>query len=226
VIIMHIVIESCRRSWSVQTRASLAAAAAAALLTMAAPGARADQPDVITRAYAEKLAITVCGTCHGPRGNSTQPKYPQLAGQNANYLAAQLKAFRAQTRGDPDAIGYMWGMASQLDDETIQALAVYYAAQKAEPSASGASAAITRGRQIYQQGVAAQGVPACASCHGPDAHGLQDFPRLAGQHAQYVLKQLASFQSNMRNVAIMHGVAQNLNLDDMDAVAAFLETQR
>ena len=72
---------------------------------------------------------------------------------------------------------------------------------------------------------AAQGVPACSSCHGPDAHGLQDFPRLAGQHGQYVLKQLASFRSNMRNVAIMHGVAQNLNLDDMDAVAAFLEAQ-
>ena len=197
--------------------------AAAALLAIAAPAAGADEPDAVTRAYAQRIAITVCGTCHGPRGNSTNPKYPRLAGQNGNYLAAQLKAFRAQTRGDPDAVGYMWGMAAQLDDDTIQALAAYYTAQKAEPSASGASATINRGREIYAQGVAAQGVPACSSCHGPDAHGLQDFPRLAGQHAQYVLKQLASFQSNMRNVAIMHGVAQNLNLGDMDAVAAFLE---
>ena len=199
--------------------------AAAALLAIAAPAARADEPDALTRAYAQKIAITVCGTCHGPRGNSIQPKYPRLAGQNANYLMAQLKAFRAQTRGDPDAVGYMWGMASQLDDDTIQALAAYYSAQRAEPSASGASATITRGREIYAQGVAAQGVPACSSCHGPDGHGMQDFPRLAGQHGQYVLKQLASFQSNMRNVAIMHGVAQNLNLGDMDAVAAFLEGQ-
>ena len=220
---MLINIEIRRRSWSVR-EAWLAAAVAAALLTMAAP-ALADEPDATTRAYAQKIAITVCGTCHGPRGNSTQPKYPRLAGQNAHYLAAQLKAFRGQTRGDPDAVGYMWGMASQLDDDTIEALAAYYAAQKAEPSASGASATISRGRGIYAQGVSAQGVPACASCHGPDAHGLQDFPRLAGQHAQYVLKQLASFQSNMRNVAIMHGVAQNLNLGDMDAVAAFLEIQ-
>lgn len=220
---MLINIEICRRSWSVR-EAWLAAAVAAALLTMAAP-ALADEPDATTRAYAQKIAITVCGTCHGPRGNSTQPKYPRLAGQNAHYLAAQLKGFRGQTRGDPDAVGYMWGMASQLDDDTIEALAAYYAAQKAEPSASGTSATISRGREIYAQGVTAQGVPACASCHGPDAHGLQDFPRLAGQHAQYVLKQLASFQSNMRNVAIMHGVAQNLNLGDMDAVAAFLEVQ-
>lgn len=213
---------SRRTRWAMHT--SLLLAGATALVTLASP-ARADEPDPATRAQAQKLAITVCGTCHGPNGNSTNPKYPRLAGQNANYLVTQLKAFRAQTRGDPDAIGYMWGMASELDDATIEALAAYYAGQRAEPSASSASATITRGREIYQHGVAAQGVPACSSCHGPDAHGLQDFPRLAGQHGQYVLKQLGSFQSNMRNVAIMHGVAQNLNLGDMDAVAAFLETQ-
>jgi cytochrome c553 len=223
---MTIIIDSTRQPRRVTpiARAPLWLAGAAALLIVGA-AARADEPDAATRGYAQKIAITVCGTCHGPNGNSMQPKFPRLAGQNANYLAAQLKAFRSQTRGDPDALGYMWGMAAQLDDATIEALGLYYAAQKAEPSASGASATISRGREIYEHGVAAQGVPACGSCHGPDAHGLQDFPRLAGQHAQYVLKQLASFQSNMRNVAIMHGVAQNLNLDDMDAVAAFLEAQ-
>jgi len=205
-------------------KASLLLTGAAALLAVGS-GARADELDAATRAYAEKIAITVCGTCHGASGNSTNPKYPRLAGQNPNYLATQLKAFRSQTRGDPDAIGYMWGMAAELDDASIEALAAYYAGQKAEPSASGASGTISHGREIYAQGVAAQGVPACSSCHGPDAHGTQSFPRLAGQHAQYVLKQLASFQSNMRNVAIMHGVAQNLNLGDMDAVAAFLEVQ-
>jgi cytochrome c553 len=223
---MTIIIDSSRQPRRVTptARAPLWLAGAAALL-IAGAAARADEPDAMTRAYAQHIAVTVCGTCHGPTGNSTQPKFPRLAGQNADYLAAQLKAFRSQTRGDPDALGYMWGMASQLEDPTIDALAAYYAAQKPEPSASGSSAAVSRGREIYQHGVAAQGVPACSSCHGPDAHGLADFPRLAGQHGQYVLKQLASFQSNMRNVAIMHGVAQNLNLDDMDAVAAFLEAQ-
>jgi cytochrome c553 len=204
---------------------TLAWLAGAALLGTAAPGARADEAEAAARLYVQKVAITVCGTCHGPRGNSTQPKFPRLAGQNANYLVAQLKAFRSQTRGDPDAIGYMWGMASELDDAPMAALAAYYAAQKAEPSAAGDSALVSRGRGIYEHGVAAEGVPACSSCHGPDAHGLQDFPRLAGQHAQYVLKQLASFQSNMRNVAIMHGVAQNLRLPEMEAVAAYLEAQ-
>ena len=86
-------------------------------------------------------------------------------------------------------------------------------------------AAITRGREIYEHGIPAEGVPACSSCHGADAHGQQDFPRLASQHEQYILKQLGSFQSNMRKVAIMHGVAQNLRLAEMETVAAFLQSQ-
>jgi cytochrome c553 len=195
------------------------------VLAGGAAALRAEEPDAATRAHAQKLAVTVCGTCHGQDGNNTQPKFPRLAGQNANYLASQLKAFRSQARGDPDAIGYMWGMAAELDDDTIAALAAYYAAQKAEAGRRTDQAAITRGRDIYEHGIPAEGVPACSSCHGPDAHGLQDFPRLASQHEQYILKQLGSFQSNMRKVAIMHGVAQNLRPGEMDSVAAFLESQ-
>jgi cytochrome c553 len=185
----------------------------------------ADEPDAASMAYARQLAIGVCGTCHGTHGNSTQPKFPRIAGQNANYLASQLRAFRTQTRGDPDALGYMWGMAGQLDDTTIDALAKYYSGQRAEPVRKRDSALATRGREIYEHGIASEGVPACASCHGADAHGTGDYPRLAGQHAQYVLKQLGSFQSNMRNVAIMHGVAQNIREAEMAAVAAYLEAQ-
>ncbi|MGB6605213.1 MAG: c-type cytochrome [Steroidobacteraceae bacterium] len=200
--------------------------ACAAGLGAVAGAAHADEADVAAQLHAQKIAMTVCGPCHGPNGNSTQPKFPRLAGQNATYLSAQLKAFRSQSRGDPDAIGYMWGMASELDDATIAGLASYYAAQSAEPSMrAGDAALIARGRAIFENGIASEGVPACSACHGRDAHGLQDFPRLAGQHAQYVLKQLASFQSNMRNVAIMHGVAQNLRRPEMEAVASFLEAQ-
>jgi cytochrome c553 len=197
----------------------------ATVLASAGSAVRADEPDAADKLHAQKVAITVCGTCHGPQGNSTQPKFPRLAGQNANYLATQLQAFRTQARGDPDAIGYMWGMAAELDDTSIGALASYYAAQKPAATRGGDAAAIARGREIYQHGIAAEGVPACSSCHGPDAHGTQDFPRLAGQHAQYVLKQLGSFQSNMRKVAIMHGVAQNLRVPEMQSVAAFLQSQ-
>lgn len=188
------------------------------------PDATTQPPDAATQAYAHRLAVGVCGTCHGPHGNSSQPKFPRLAGQNANYLVAQLKNFRSQSRGDPDAISYMWGMAEPLSDDSIAALAQYYSNQKAGAANRTASEEISRGRAIYEQGIQSEGVPACATCHGPDGHGIAVFPRLAGQHAQYVLKQLNSFQSNMRNVAVMHGVAQSLRLTEMRAVAAYVES--
>lgn len=195
------------------------------VLVTANVAGRADENDVALQMRAQKVAITVCGTCHGKTGTNTQPKFPVLAAQNANYLVTQLKAFHTQTRGDPDAIAYMWGMSAELDEPSMNALASYYNAQKPQPGSAGTSSVINTGKDIYQHGIASEGVPACSSCHGPDAHGTKDFPRLAGQHAQYIMKQLASFQSNMRNVAIMHGVAQNLRLAEMEAVAAYLQAQ-
>lgn len=197
----------------------------AAVLVTAGPVVIADETDIALQLRAEKVAITVCGTCHGKTGTNAEPKFPVLAAQSANYLVAQLKAFHAQTRGDPDAIAYMWGMAAELDEPSMSALAGYYSAQKPQPGSAGNASVISTGKDIYEHGIASQGVPACSTCHGPDAHGLKEFPRLAGQHAQYILKQLASFQSNMRNVAIMHGVAQNLRRPEMEAVAAYLQAQ-
>src|SRR5271170_2474018 len=101
------------------------------VLSLITGASLADEIDPVAQATAVRLAVGVCGTCHGPRGVSQQPKYPRLAGQNANYLSTQLKAFRGQTRGDPDAIGYMWGMAGNLENGTIDALAQYYAGQTA-----------------------------------------------------------------------------------------------
>jgi cytochrome c553 len=173
---------------------------------------------------AEDMAIGVCGTCHGPDGNSTNPMFPRLAGQHAGYLVRQLKFFKDESRGDPDAIAYMWGMASGLSAESINALADYYARQTTAAGKGHDAATIARGRDIFEHGIPSQGVPACAACHGADALGNDAFPRLAGQHAQYILKQLASFQSNMRNIAVMHGVAQNLRTPEMRAVADYLES--
>ena len=120
--------------------ALLLAAVAGSALGVSSAGAQ--EIDAATHAYAEKIAITVCATCHGKQGNNTNLKFPQLAGQNANYLTAQLKAFHSQTRGDPDAIGYMWGMANELDDGTMSALSAYYAAQKPEASVPASQAAV------------------------------------------------------------------------------------
>ena len=192
-------------------------------LVLTGPAGIAQEPTAVTQ-NATDTAVGVCGTCHGPDGNSTDPKFPRLAGQHPGYLVRQLKFFKEQTRGDPDAIAYMWGMASGLSADTIDALAQYYAQQKAGHGTRHDPAMIAQGRDIFEHGVPSQGVPACAACHGPDALGSDMYPRLAGQHAEYILKQLASFQSNMRDIAVMHGVAQNLRTPEMQAVAAYLES--
>jgi cytochrome c553 len=186
--------------------------------------ARAEEIDPAARLAAERIAVTTCATCHGPQGHSYSPKFPVLAGQHANYLAAQLEAFKAQTRGDADAVGYMWGMASPLDSATIAALSDYYSQQHPTAGPRSAPALVARGKQIYQQGDSAKGIPPCSACHGPDAAGTDAFPRLAGQHVQYLMKQLRSFQNNMRNVAVMHGVAQGLQREDMLSIASYLQS--
>jgi cytochrome c553 len=199
-------------------------ASAVAALFMAQAGFAADEISAEARLAAQHVAVMTCATCHGPQGRSIVPKFPALAGQHPKYLAAQLQAFKAQTRGDPDALGYMWGMAAPLSDEMITALAAYYAAQAPGPGNSGDTGAIARGADIYANGVPAEGIPPCIACHGPGAVGTDDYPRLAGQHAQYLLKQLRSFQNNMRNVAVMHGVAQDLKVSEMESVAAYLQS--
>jgi cytochrome c553 len=175
------------------------------------------------QAAARQVAVTVCATCHGPQGRAISPKFPQLAGQKATYLVAQLKNFKSQTRGDPDALAYMWGMAATLDDELINALAGYYSVQRPARGAASGADSMARGKDIFLNGVTAEGIPPCAACHGADAAGTDEFPRLAGQKAQYLLKQLRSFQNNQRNVAIMHGVAGGLQSSEMTSVAAYLQ---
>ncbi len=197
---------------------------AGSMLALFLGTASADDIDDSVRSAAERVAIGTCAACHGPKGHSFAPKYPVLAGQHANYLVAQLQAFKSQSRGDPDAIGYMYGMAAPLDDSMMAGLADYYSRQTPQPGPSGDAALIARGQSIYQNGDSAQGVPPCAACHGATAAGTEAYPRLAGQHVQYLIKQLRSFQNNMRNVAVMHGVARGLQLADMQAVATYLQS--
>jgi cytochrome c553 len=204
-------------------RFQLLAALAAALGLTSLPGHAQMQPTADVQ-NARAMAIGVCSICHGPHGNSVNPMFPRLAGQHAWYLKQQLISFRDQTRGDPYAIAYMWGMASGLSDPTIDALAEYFSKQKAGPGKPHPAAILAEGKTIYEHGIPSQGVPACALCHGPQALGDSMHPRLAGQHAEYILKQLASFKNNMRNVAVMHGVAGTLHDGQMTAVADYLES--
>ena len=174
----------------------------------------------------QRMATQVCATCHGPNGDSISPAFPRLAGQQAPYIEAQLTGFRDRTRADPGAMAYMWGMASQLDDQTIKGLAAYYAAQRPVHGAPGAKALMAQGKAIYEQGLPDAGVPACTACHGAAAEVKENVPRLAGQHPAYLVKQLAYFQSLLRgNAPIMHAVTDKMTFDQMEAVVAYASSK-
>jgi cytochrome c553 len=168
--------------------------------------------------------IETCSACHGLNGRSVAPTFPILAAQTAPYIELQLHAFKDQTRADPDAQAYMWGMASQLDDAAISGLAAYFSKQSAAAGKSGNAALIALGKQIFMEGVPGRQIPACATCHGAQAQGNGPFPRLAGQHAPYLLKQLLVIQSVLRTAPVMHGVIKDLTRDQMQAVVAYLES--
>jgi cytochrome c553 len=184
-------------------------------------------PDGMTDMQKAELhkAIDTCAVCHGINGRSVAPTFPNLAAQGAPYIEAQLHAFKDQSRADPDAQAYMWGMASQLSDPMISELANYFAAQPA-PAAekTGNAALIAQGKHLFEEGVPARQIPPCATCHGAHAQGMATFPRLAGQHAPYLLKQLLVIQSALRTAPVMHGVVKDLSRQQMEAVVAYLES--
>jgi cytochrome c553 len=170
-------------------------------------------------------AVQTCGTCHGTNGRSVSPTFPNLAAQTAPYIETQLKAFKDQTRADPDAQAYMWGMAAQLSDAQISQLADYFSKQPPPtPGKSGGPAVVARGKRVFEEGVPARQIPPCASCHGAHGEGMATFPRLAGQHAPYLLKQILVIQNALRNAPVMHGVAKDLSRDQIEAVAVYLES--
>jgi cytochrome c553 len=167
----------------------------------------------------------VCSSCHGTGGKSFNSTFPRLAGQQKDYLIAQLKAFRDHSRADPHAHTYMWGMAAKLGDPTIEGLADYYAAQAPVPGTPDNSAATTAGQAIYREGIAAGNVPACMACHGEKAEGNASFPRLAGQHRAYLERQLTAFASLARANEIMHENTKSMTADQISEVAAYLAAQ-
>jgi len=195
-----------------------------AFVLIAAGGASAQDLAPQARRAADQLAATTCSTCHGTAGRSVSPTFPNLAAQTAPYIEEQLKAFRDQSRADPDAEAYMWGMASQLNDATIAALAAHYAAQAPPSGHMSDPKRVARGKGIFHEGIPSQGIPACATCHGPQAQGNGPFPRLAGQHADYLLKQLLVIQNVLRLAPVMHGVIQNLSREQMRDLSEYLES--
>jgi cytochrome c553 len=205
----------------------LAVVAVASALAMLPAGAQvnSNQADVATQKAGEEKAVNLCSTCHGPRGISTSPEFPILAAQRRGYLEAQLEAFRAHTRSEKIAHDFMWGIAGGLEDSMIGAVAGYYAAQPPAAGRPSDPGLVAKGKQLFDQGMVDRGIPACASCHGADAMGQADFPRLAGQHAKYVVKQLQYIQTLVRSAPVMHGIIKDITPDEMRAVAAYVQSK-
>jgi cytochrome c553 len=180
-------------------------------------------PDI--QKAAEEKAVNLCSTCHGPHGISTSSEFPILAAQRRGYLAAQIDAFRKQTRAEKDAHDFMWGIAGQLDEKIIDGIAAYYSTQPPAPGRTDDPARVAKGKELFDKGVLDRGIPACASCHGANGEGNADFPRLAGQHAKYVAKQLTYIQTLTRAAPVMHGIVKDLTPSEIDAVASYVQSK-
>jgi cytochrome c553 len=173
------------------------------------------------------LAQQVCSNCHGITGNSVSPNFPNLAAQMPDYITAQLDGFRSKNRQDPAGFEYMWGISRSLTDQQIAGLAAYYASQKLQalPLESDPSL-LPAGKAIFTGGIPAKSVPACMTCHGQQGQGNGQYPRLAGQHADYVVKQLNVFQrTNERpEGTVMKVVAHQLTPTEIRDVAAYVQS--
>lgn len=168
---------------------------------------------------AEDTVAKVCAACHGSDGNSTDPTVPKLAGMDQEYLLRQLKGFASGQRRNE----IMAGIVANLDSGEFATLAAWYGKQKPTPGKVVDAKLAEAGRRIYEDGNTDSGVPACAGCHQPDGGGNARFPRLAGQHQTYLLKQLGDYKSGRRATdRLMVTVGQRLTVDEMKALAEYI----
>ncbi|WP_020166928.1 MULTISPECIES: c-type cytochrome [Methylotenera] len=173
---------------------------------------------------AEQIVKNVCAACHAVDGNSVISLNPKLAGQHPEYLLKQLTNFKDGTRAN----AVMLGMVTNLTPEDMQNLATYFAGQKQTLAKAKTNGAGSLGEKIYRGGIAKTSVPACAACHGAKGAGIpKQFPRLAGQHADYTQQQLKTFRTGERaNAPMMIAIAAKMTDAEMQAVADYIQGLR
>jgi len=177
-------------------------------------------------ARGQRIAGQVCAACHAADGNSVASANPKIAGQFAEYLQKQLGDFKAQPGKKPAReSAIMAPMAANLSDDDIQSLATYFAGQKLRPASAADKDLAALGQKIWRGGIAASNVPACAGCHGPAGAGIPaQYPRLAGQFAEYVAAQLKGFKDGARSNdanGVMRGVAARMTEREIQAIAQY-----
>jgi cytochrome c553 len=187
------------------------------LATVALVSARADDaPDLA----AGEEASAMCQACHIADGSRGLPENPILQGQIPEYLAKQLREYQSGKRVNE----IMQGMAAAVDDKMIRDITAFYGAKPPVAGEARNKDTVLLGESIWRGGIADRKIPACAGCHGPTGAGIPiQYPRLAGQHAEYTELQLRAFRSGERaNNAQMTGVAAKMNDREIQAVSDYI----
>jgi len=174
-------------------------------------------------AAAGKAKAAVCLACHGPNGNALVPIWPKLAGQHARYIYKQLMDFKSGARANAQ----MSPQVIPLSEQDFRNIAAYYATQQQTPGTTDPAVA-ELGKRIYRGGNPATGLAACTGCHGPTGTGLgaAKFPRIAGQHAQYLDSTLKGFRAGTRANdpnEMMRDVAGRMSDEEIAAVSQFIQ---
>lgn len=172
-----------------------------------------------------KAKSLTCNACHGADGNSANAVWPNIAGQNAPYIQAQLTAFKNGVRKDP----LMSSQAMLLSEQDIANLSVYFESLPGAVQSVADEKLLVRGEALYRGGSKEKGVAACLACHGPTGRGnpAAKYPALNGQHAAYTALQLQAYSDDTRvgagKVQIMHDIASRLDQEDIKAVASYVQ---
>ncbi len=170
----------------------------------------------------ESLPVKNCTWCHGTsaQGFSTAPR---LAGQRDQYIENQLLSFREQIRDNPLSRQYMWAATANLSPETAHDLAAYFSTLPPLPANDGQPELAGAGRTIYEQGIAESDVAACIVCHGPNAQGIREIPRLGGLAYPYLKRRLEQWGQGFHSApGPMPKIASTLSPEQIDALASYL----
>ena len=166
----------------------------------------------------------VCAGCHGMDGNSVVPTIPKLAGHHPEYLLRELKGFIAGTRKS----AVMGAIAPTIDERDLKGIAAHFGKQKSTSQAVTDPALAAVGEKLFLEGDEERGVPACAGCHEQDASGSNRFPRLAGQHSEYLVNQMLNFRNDVHDypgARYMRTVTKRMTESEIRAVAEYVSAR-